>query len=54
MQKYILAMFIFMVSLTSFARAQEKTILVPKRVEGAPFMFDDQLRAAYFLSKMPR
>ena len=42
MQKYILAMFIFMVSLTSFARAQEKTILVPKRVEGAPFMFDDQ------------
>jgi hypothetical protein len=37
MQKYILIVFIFMVLLTSFVSAQEKTILVPKRVEGAPF-----------------
>jgi len=27
---------------THFVFAQEKTILIPKQVEGAPFMFDDQ------------
>lgn len=42
MRSSFLIIFCFGLIMTHFVFAQEKTILVPKQIEGAPFMFNDQ------------
>jgi hypothetical protein len=42
MRKTVLLIFIIVVLFNNFLTGQVETILVPKRVEGAPFVYDDQ------------